>query len=380
MKGGDCFKVDGFECRVLPASGPARVGAEGEVRAAGFPLPLAHRSEWAAMRPQARSLFFAVRSARGSACGGFAAEMTRSRVLPGRLHVRVERFGASIAPEAIGPSLRALARAARQDHRVLRLSVEAFSLDENVREAIAGTLDSLGFIGVVDTRRYPRTVVVDLSGTEEAVLGRFHGTARRHIRAVGKHPVQIRPVDSAVLSTRMAELMDETMSRTAGSRRSYDWPARIAFTKANPNLARLLGLFRTDIEGPSALLAYAWGCMNGDYAHYDAAASTRATDLKLPLNYGIAWELMRWARHNGCTWFDFGGVTAGSHGDDKDRLGGISDFKRYFSAREAEVGGEWMLEPRQAQVRVANALRAAAGWLGQVTARRIPLNAGAAHG
>jgi hypothetical protein len=56
------------------------------------------------------------------------------------------------------------------------------------------------------------------------------------------------------------------------------------------------------------------------------------------------WDLMCWARRNGASWWDFGGITEGQQGSD-DPVGGISDFKRHFSTTVRLVGERWVLEP-----------------------------------
>jgi hypothetical protein len=366
------MNVGDHEVRVIRDAGPERARSELAIGAAGFPLPLAHRLEWAAMRTPAGSWFFDVRDRAGGTRGGFAAEVHRSRVLPGHLILRVERFGAGLAPDAIAAAVNALVQVARNNCRVLRIHVEQFSTDPAVKSALESVLSSCRFSRMPETRRYPRTIRVDCSGSEESIFASLHGTARRHIRAIAKHPVEIRPIADATWSPRMDELVRETMERTGGGHRFFDWPRQIEFTKHNSQLAYLLGLFRKDISGPPSLLAFAWSCLNGDYAHYDTAASTRATDLKLPLNYALAWELIRWAKQNGATWFDFGGITAGSHGDASDRLGGISDFKRYFSTDVIDVGGEWVLEPRWPQSRLAHALSSLAGWASSLKSKLRP--------
>ena len=68
------------------------------------------------------------------------------------------------------------------------------------------------------------------------------------------------------------------------------------------------------------------------------------------------------SRRQDTAWFDFGGITAGSHGAD-DKLGGISDFKRYFSKEIVGVGQEWSLEPRPALNSIARGVSAGARWL-----------------
>jgi lipid II:glycine glycyltransferase (peptidoglycan interpeptide bridge formation enzyme) len=130
----------------------------------------------------------------------------------------------------------------------------------------------------------------------------------------------------------------------------------------------VVGLFRTDREGPEALLAFAWGCAHGDQVEYNAAASTRNPEVRLPMAYALAWDLMRWGKSTGAEQFDFGGITAGTHGEE-DRLGGISDFKRYFTTMEREVGAEWVLEPRPLRAAVASAVSAGAAWASRLAHR-----------
>jgi lipid II:glycine glycyltransferase (peptidoglycan interpeptide bridge formation enzyme) len=78
--------------------------------------------------------------------------------------------------------------------------------------------------------------------------------------------------------------------------------------------------------------------------------------------YAVVWDLIRWAKENGARFFDFGGITVGSHGSN-DPLGGISDFKRYFSERVVEVGAEWSFEPRPLQAYAARMVSSAAAFL-----------------
>jgi lipid II:glycine glycyltransferase (peptidoglycan interpeptide bridge formation enzyme) len=54
------------------------------------------------------------------------------------------------------------------------------------------------------------------------------------------------------------------------------------------------------------------------------------------------WDLIVWAKRTGARLFDFGGITRGTHSDE-DPLGGISDFKRYFSRQIVPVREEWVL-------------------------------------
>jgi lipid II:glycine glycyltransferase (peptidoglycan interpeptide bridge formation enzyme) len=58
----------------------------------------------------------------------------------------------------------------------------------------------------------------------------------------------------------------------------------------------------------------------------------------------LIWDLIQWVKRTAALWFDLSGVTLGSTEDGKDALGGISDFKRFFSRTIVNVGEEWILE------------------------------------
>jgi lipid II:glycine glycyltransferase (peptidoglycan interpeptide bridge formation enzyme) len=131
-----------------------------------------------------------------------------------------------------------------------------------------------------------------------------------------------------------------------------------------PDAARLVGLFRTDREGPEALLGFAWGCWNGESACYFAGGSSRPPDLhRVQIGYPLVWDLIQWAKRSGATWFDFGGVTAGTAASG-DPMGGISDFKRSFSNQAADVAEDWVFEPRRLLLlRLVTLLATGVDWL-----------------
>jgi lipid II:glycine glycyltransferase (peptidoglycan interpeptide bridge formation enzyme) len=91
--------------------------------------------------------------------------------------------------------------------------------------------------------------------------------------------------------------------------------------------------------------------LHGDHVQYSTAATVRSPDIRMPMAYCLAWDLMQWAHTQGARFFDFGGITEGTQGG-PDPLGGISDFKRYFKGTVADVGEEWILEPHPAAAAV----------------------------
>jgi hypothetical protein len=196
--------------------------------------------------------------------------------------------------------------------------------------------------------------VVDLTPTEEQIFASFRSSARRNVRQLEKHPLEIRSIDHSYIG-RLEQLTIETLRRTDGTYVPQDWSARIALSQSHPHLSRISGVFRTDREGPEALLSFMWGAMHGDHGQYRDGASTRG-ESRVPLSYALMWDLVRWAKQQGAFWFDLGGVTDGHEGDTTDLLGGISDFKRHFTARTERVGNGWVLNAMTLRARVARGL------------------------
>lgn len=362
--------ADGWTIAVYDADDPRAEAVERELVAAGLAVPFPARLAWARLQPGARLV--AVRRSDDPAWRhALLVSSARSRALPGHRLLRAERAGACLDAAARAVALGALARLARSDARALRANVELFARDAGDRAAMGRMLAAEGFRRLEASRAYTHTLTLPLDGDEERIFAGLHATARRHVRALGKgkFPLALREIDDPALGDRMNALLEETMARTGGTYHPVDWPAVLATTRANPGLSRVVGLFRTDVEGDAALLAYTWGRHHGDHAEYHVGASTRDPAIRTPLAYPLMWELITWARRTGARWFDLGGVTAGG-GDDP--LGGISDFKRYFSERVEEVGEEWELEPHAARAALARAIGRGAAWVSRLRARPAP--------
>lgn len=356
------LRQDDWWVEVLRGGEPRRSECERELLEQGFPLPLPHRTAWATLKDPDRSWFVALRDELGICRAGFALFATPSRALPGHCILRVEHWGHGLTPGQLGLGIQAIRKLAHQLPRILRAHVEFYSLEGEVAPHLEEQFHTCGFQRVSPVHCYPRTIMIDLNPEEAEIFASFHRTARRHIRAVDKNPVQARCIEDPRWIPRMKALHRETMERTGGQLWEPDWSAILQLSKEHPESSRLVGLFRTDAEGPESLLAFAWGGGHGDHVHYDTAASTRNTDLRMPLAYGLVWDLVCWAKQNGCTRFDFGGVTEGEHGGD-DPLGGISDFKRYFSKTVVSVGSEWILEPYPIRARIAKIISTGASWI-----------------
>lgn len=331
-----------------------------DLRTAGVSLPV--QADPAFPTPPGEQRFlFAVNGIDGVPCWGALGYSRFSRSLRWLRVIRLVRVSCSIphcVHKLVAESILDLARSARS----LRLHVGLHDSDPAALTGFRDVLLGLGFAAVSEPRAYIRTVLIDLSPTEDQLLASFHPTCRRGIRAPAKHGLHCRVLVEPALATRLDDLVRETMQRTGGTYRETDWLSIMRFCAANPRAAQLIGVFRSDQAGDSSLVGFVLGVRHGDTVEYDIAASTRAADLKVPLLYLPTWETMRWAKREGARWFDFGGISHGSSGS-SDPTGGISDFKRYFSADATSIGDELIYRtmPRlNAAERTISALMSAA--------------------
>ena len=366
---GGTWRFGGFGISLLRGFSAERAEIEKLLLDAGVALPLPPRASWATLEPAVReSWLLCVRDASGRPCGAVAIQVAPSRALPGSQLLRVERFGHGLPPAAHEAALRVLALLARRHRRVLRLYVESFAVDAADRVALERQLAALGFARLPEPRCYEHTLILSLAGDEEAIFATLHKTARMNIRNAIRAGVRVSPITDPAWFPRLDAIATETFARTGGRYARHDWSRIVAIGEREPTASRLVGLFRDDVQGETSLIAFAWGCGHGDHAHYSSAGSTRESGRRIPMMYPLLWELILWAKRNGARFFDLGGVTAGGLGSD-DRLGGISDFKRYFSSHAVQVGAEWVYEPRPMQAQAARMMKSASSILSRVLTR-----------
>jgi hypothetical protein len=338
-------------------SSPAEAEGEARLTEAGVSVPIDNRSDWVWARGS-KFRVVEIWSAEERECRvTLPIEIDESRALPGFQIWRVERLAGGGDLGAVEASIPALADLARSERRVVRLTIRLATLDNEVRARWAEAARRAGYVRVLRSRGYERTIWIDLTRPEEAILADMHASCRRAIRAVGKNPIKVALVEEASSAGRVTELVEETKARTAGCWSSPSWEGVIEYARAHPSLARLVGMFSTDDD---RLLAFALGLRQGDSVEYRAAASTR-DGVSAPLGYALAWDLIRWAKDEGAEWFDFGGIPTRTAGE----LEGIMRFKHAFGGEPVDYREEWELRSRRilsgAQHLIATGARAVGG-------------------
>lgn len=192
----------------------------------------------------------------------------------------------------------------------------------------------------------PRTIVVDIRGTEEEILARMKQKTRYNIRLAEKKGVTVRAWDDL---DGFYKMMQVTGGRDGFGVHSLDYYRRAYELFHSSGTCELL-VAEFEGEPLAAMMVFA----HGRRAWYVYGASNDEERNRMP-TYLLQWEAMRWARSKGAEEYDLWGVP--DEGEEKleaefetrhDGLWGVYRFKRGF-------GGE-LKRANQAMDKVYNPL------------------------
>lgn len=145
----------------------------------------------------------------------------------------------------------------------------------------------------------PRTILVDIKGSEEEILARMKQKTRYNIRLAQKKGVTVRPWDDM-------ESFHKMMLITGG-RDGFGVHSREYYQRAYELLhPKQMGeLLLAEYEGKQ--LAALFVARNGNRAYYLYGASTEEERNRMP-TYLLQWEAMKWAKACNCEDYDLWGV------------------------------------------------------------------------
>ena len=145
----------------------------------------------------------------------------------------------------------------------------------------------------------PRSIIVDIKESEEAILARMKQKTRYNIRLAEKKGVTVRPWDDL-------ESFYKMMLVTAG-RDGFGVHSRAYYQRAYDLLyPKQMGeILVAEYEGKP--LAALFAARNGNRAYYLYGASTDEERNRMPA-YLLQWEAMKWAKARGCEEYDLWGV------------------------------------------------------------------------
>ena len=169
--------------------------------------------------------------------------------------------------------------------------------------------------------------------SEDELLANMHSKTRYNVRVAMKKGVTIREARGKEELKDFYEVLEETAIRDKFSIRSYEYFAKIWDEMVENNYAKI---FFAEYEGK--IVSGTLAMILGEKTWYLYGASSNTYRNVMP-NYLIQWEMIRWARQQGCTLYDFRGVSGDL--DESNPLYGLYRFKKGFNGDLVEFIGEW---------------------------------------
>jgi peptidoglycan pentaglycine glycine transferase (the first glycine) len=199
------------------------------------------------------------------------------------------------------------------------------------REGFRGVEKGEGFEGI-----QPKYVFrLDISPDEEQLMKNFHQKTRYNIRLAERKGVKIINNGTREDLTVFYRVLQETCARDRFLVRSFQYFADLYDLLTPPGFTRLfLAKFEDKVIAGAILLKI------GDKAWYLYGASSNEARNTMP-NYLMQWEMIKWAKSQGCTLYDFRGVSGDLSEDNP--LYGLYRFKKGFSGEFTEFIGEYDL-------------------------------------
>ncbi|MGE5455305.1 MAG: lipid II:glycine glycyltransferase FemX [Methylocystaceae bacterium] len=185
-----------------------------------------------------------------------------------------------------------------------------------------------GFDGVQPTFVFR----LDITPSEEQLLANFHQKWRYNIRLAERKGVIVREAQNKDDLKNFYQVLKETAARDHFLVRGYEYFDKI-WDAMVPELARF---FVVEYEGQ--IVAGALAMTMGKKAWYLYGASSNSYRNVMP-NYLMQWQMIKWAKAQGCTLYDFRGVSGDLSEDNP--LYGLYRFKKGFGGEFTEFVGDW---------------------------------------
>ena len=241
-------------------------------------------------------------------------------------------LGKGAAWESLWPELDRVCR----QHRAVFLLVEP-DASEPLSNELLLAMQKFGQAALPVQPR--RTMLVDISGTEEQVLERMKQKTRYNIHLAERKGVVVNPVSDL---TGFNTLMKATGNRDGFEVHSPEYYRRV-FDLFSPQGSCALLVAEFEGRPLAGLMAF----YRGKRAWYFYGASSDEERNRMPA-YLLQWEAIRWARQHGCREYDLWGVpdedeaALEAHFTDRsDGLWGVYRFKRGFGGRLDRSAGAW---------------------------------------
>lgn len=174
---------------------------------------------------------------------------------------------------------------------------------------------------------------LDITPSEIKLLENMHSKWRYNIRLGRKKGVEVRQAVSKEDLPVFYNILQETAERDHFLIRGYEYFEWIWDYMVENGYAQI---FLAEYQGE--VIAATLAMILGDKAWYLYGASSNRQRQVMP-NYLLQWEMITWARSQGCSLYDFRGVSGDV--DESNPLYGLYRFKKGFNGVFTEFAGEW---------------------------------------
>lgn len=191
-------------------------------------------------------------------------------------------------------------------------------------EPVKQNLENLGF-NKIRSQQPQKTLIIDLSKTEEELLKSMHQKTRYNIRLAAKKGVNIRICDNSEEFDLFYDIIKDTYSRKNKKSFSRDYYQSLF----NNELTKIFfAQYQGKIIVANMIVFY------GDTVTYvHGGSSDQFKNVMAP--YLMQWESIRMAKAKGYQNYDFWGI--------EDHYPGVARFKKGFGGKEIEYSGAFDL-------------------------------------
>lgn len=265
------------------------------------------------------------------------------KAFPGRLfHMAYVPLGGYVSHPDQWPDLWKAVRAAAAKKRTIFIKWEpGLFLDPTITPPQP---ESMGFQVAPQTVQPPRTIALDITADEDAILARMNQGTRRKIRQSlknGVNYIEASPADAV----RFAELMQITGERNGFGVHGENY-YRMAHALFAPRDAALILAEHDGDLLAGVFVAAVDGAKNGQAWYLYGASANIKRDLMA--SYGVQWAAIQWAKRRGCAWYDLWGIPdedeatlEASFQTREEGLWGVYGFKRGWGGQIVRSLGAW---------------------------------------
>lgn len=200
---------------------------------------------------------------------------------------------------------------------------------------------ALGFRQSPQTVQPPRTILIDITGDDDAIMARMNQGTRRKIRQSMKKDITYYEAPGEEIE-HFTELMRVTGQRNEFGVHSHDYYA-LAYDLFVPSGDGALILAAHEGDILAGIMVFAVG---GSAWYLYGASSNHKRNLMA--SYGVQWRAIEWARARGCLTYDMWGIPDEDEAtleaefqNRNDDLWGVYGFKRGWGGRIIRSLGAW---------------------------------------